>query len=123
MDLAMEIRRTLSDYQEALIRQSTLASLPHPSRQTMTALSNYFHTRTTVAHRAAAAASQQQTTTMTYPLLTGASSKLYTPGMTEAQIRLSITRAGIQGLEDDFNLTIIFKVLTRSLRSTQYRLT
>ena len=26
----------------------------------------------------------------------------------------SITRAGIQGLEDDFNSTIIFKVLTRS---------
>ena len=29
----------------------------------------------------------------------------------------------IQGLEDDFNSTIIFKVLTRSLRSTQYGLT
>ena len=29
-----------------------------------------------------------------------------------------ITRAEIQGLEDDFNSTIIFKVLTKSLRST-----
>ena len=35
----------------------------------------------------------------------------------------SITRAEIQGLEDDFNSTLIFTVLTRSLRSTQYRLT
>ncbi|GAW12944.1 hypothetical protein ANO14919_023170 [Xylariales sp. No.14919] len=86
MDLAMEIRRTLRDYQEALIRQSTLASLPRPSRQTMTALSNYFHTRTGITH-GFVSASQQQTTT--YPILTGASSKLYATGMTEAQIRLS----------------------------------
>ena len=34
-----------------------------------------------------------------------------------------ITRAGIQGLEDDFNSTIIFKVLTRSLESTPSELT
>ncbi|KAI0508641.1 hypothetical protein F5B22DRAFT_619782 [Xylaria bambusicola] len=87
MDLAMEIRATLKDYQEALIRQSTLASLPRPSRQTMTALSNYFHTRAVVPH-ATPSAAQQQTTT-TYPILTGASSKLYATGMTEAQIRLS----------------------------------
>ncbi|KAI1160100.1 hypothetical protein F5B18DRAFT_540677 [Nemania serpens] len=88
MDLALEIRRTLREYQEALIRESTLASLPRPSRQTVTALSNYFHTRAVVPHETAHSSQQQQTTT-TYPTLTGASSKLYATGMTEAQIRLS----------------------------------
>ncbi|KAI1170636.1 hypothetical protein F4777DRAFT_591805 [Nemania sp. FL0916] len=87
IDLAMKIRQTLRDYQEALIRQSTLASLPRPSKQTMTALSNYFHTRTSITHGSASASQQQ--TTITYPTLTGASSNLYATGMTEAQIRLS----------------------------------
>ena len=44
-------------------------------------------------------------------------------GVQGQDVVLTITRAGIQGLGDDFNSTIIFKVLTRSLRSTQYGLT
>ncbi|KAH9908475.1 hypothetical protein F4778DRAFT_717352 [Xylariomycetidae sp. FL2044] len=81
MDLAMEIRVTLKDYQEALIRNSTVLSLRQPSQQTMTAMSNYFHTKVT-SHEP----KPQETT---YSMLTGASSDLYRTDMTDAQIRSS----------------------------------
>lgn len=76
VELAMEIRKTLKDYREALIQENTLLSMHHPSQQTMTALSNYFHTRTTMADARSS----------TYPMLSGASSQLYPPGMSSYQI-------------------------------------
>lgn len=81
MELAMEIRRTLKDYREALIQESTLPSLRHPSHQTMTALSSYFHTKIN-----GDTGTPQQTT---YPMLTGTSSHLYPLRMSSSQIEES----------------------------------
>lgn len=81
MDLAMTIRKTLMEYQEALIRHSKVLSLSQPTEQTMTALSSYFHTRVTSNN-----ADPKMTT---YPMLTGASSHLYPRDMDERQIRSS----------------------------------
>ncbi|KAM0820559.1 putative DUF6594 domain-containing protein [Seiridium cardinale] len=79
LKLAMEIRKTLKDYREALIQESTVLSLRHPSQQTMTALSNYFHNRT----------SRTQPGQATYPMLSGTSSHLYPPEMRSHQIEES----------------------------------
>lgn len=75
-DLAMEIRKTVREYRELLVQESTLLALKRPSGQTMTALSNYFHSRSSSGEG-------------TYPTLTGASSNLYPRDMTSAQIQAS----------------------------------
>jgi len=76
-ELAMEIRKTLREYREMLIQESTLLALNQPTRQTMTAMSNYFH--------GVASASGEAT----YPALAGVSSNLYPQGMTSSQIKSS----------------------------------
>ncbi|ETS74077.1 hypothetical protein PFICI_13943 [Pestalotiopsis fici W106-1] len=81
MDLAMNIRKTLVEYQEALIRHSKVLSFSQPTEQTMKALSGYFHTRVALNE------AEPQMTTL--PMLTGASSNLYPRDMDERQIRSS----------------------------------
>lgn len=84
MKLAMRIRSTLKDYREALLQESTLMSLPKPSRQTMTAISRYFHQP---AQELAAANFAAPLTTI--PMLSDESSSLYPLNMEDAHVRAS----------------------------------
>ncbi|CAH0025574.1 unnamed protein product [Clonostachys rhizophaga] len=79
MDLAMEVRSTLKEYREALLLNSTLLTLRPLSKQTLTALSNYFHQQ----HGFATSSASQQAT---LPTLSGAGSRLYPlPGTPTSQ--------------------------------------
>ncbi|KAK7931988.1 hypothetical protein PG985_002700 [Apiospora marii] len=79
MDLAMEIRKTLKEYREALIQESTLLSYDHPSTQTMKAVGNYLHGPVDDPTHPHA----------THPTLTGVSSELYPRDMSESHIQTS----------------------------------
>ncbi|KAK8118792.1 uncharacterized protein PG998_003418 [Apiospora kogelbergensis] len=79
MELAMEIRKTLKEYRETLIQESTLLSYEHPSTQSMKAVSNYFHQPV----------NNPAYPYETQPMLTGASSGLYPLGMNTSHLQAS----------------------------------
>ncbi|KAI1112550.1 hypothetical protein F5Y14DRAFT_421517 [Nemania sp. NC0429] len=77
--VAMEIRNTMKEYQKALIRESTLLSLERPSKQTMEALSNYFHNSSATPNNER----------LSYSIISGDSSHLYPQGMSSGHIEAS----------------------------------
>lgn len=109
--LAMDIRRTLKEYRESLIQESTLLAMHQPSEQSMTALSNYFHDRTALSKGTAA-------TRSTNPALTGASSYLYPLDMDASRIWFSDYVSLSQRSESDF-LTYFLKTYCSRLFQTR----
>ncbi|KAF2963919.1 hypothetical protein GQX73_g9659 [Xylaria multiplex] len=103
MAIAMEIRRTIKDYQEALIRESTVLSLERPSAQTMEALSNHFHNTSSNG-------------SSNYTILSGDSSQLYPRGMSSLHIQASdyVSLAGHQ--ESDLLTRFLKTYCTRLFR-------
>lgn len=104
MKLAMDIRRTLKDYREALIQESTLLSLQKPSHQTMTAVSNYFHQ----ASRELGAASFHGAPKSAVPMLSDEGASLYPLHMKAAHIQLS-DYVSLSAPDESDRLTRIFR--------------
>lgn len=76
-DLAMRIRKTLREYREALLLDTQLLSMQHPSEQAMNASANYYHNH------------NSDSPDEDYPTLTGASAQLYPRALTSSQLRRS----------------------------------
>jgi hypothetical protein len=98
MDLAMEIRKVLKEYREALIQEMTLSRLPAPNRKTMDALSHFFHNRGR------------------NPTLSGASECLYQSDMSSRDIRASDYIA-LKQSSDDFLTRLLERYCWRFFRT------
>lgn len=113
LDLILKIRATLKEYREALIANAEVLSLSRPSKQTMTALSNTFHSRLKT-QRISDDISEID------PVLLGSGSQLF-PTLTRRSKMPSTDHVSLKRVPEPDFLTYFLKTYCSSLFRTRSR--